>query len=354
MPEGSFSSQGWRAGLAVLALCTAALANAGTDDVPGEWITRMNKALASRNYEGVLIHQVGAHRSVLHIVHRVQDGHMNERVTVVSPAGPGPGAEFVRNGSEWIEYNPQQRVARVQTRNRSYGFLIALNGLNAESRRYYTLTDGGATALDAWTARRIWLEPRDEQRYGYRFWLDAKTGLPLKTQLVARSGEVIEEISFLSLSLPEKIEDEQLKPQFDTAAFHWVRGDVPMYTPGLKTAPVPRAELLPPGFRVRLFTSAEDEAKAPGPRTRFIVSDGIDWVSVFVEKTGQNRPAPGLKGAPMPHGKPGASEGERPDGVVVMGSTATYATRLDDFNVTVVGEVPPQTVKAIAEAVRPE
>ncbi|HTQ36465.1 MAG TPA: MucB/RseB C-terminal domain-containing protein [Steroidobacteraceae bacterium] len=348
MPEGLISSRGWRTGVALLALCT--LARAGGDEGPGAWIMRMNKALATRNYDGVLVHQVGQHRSVLRIVHRVQDGHMEERVTVESPAGPGPGREFVRNGSEWIEYDPQQRVARVQTRNRSYGFLIALNGLGQQTGRYYAMTDDGNVMLDAWTARRISLEPRDALRYGFRFWLDARTALPLKTQLVSRSGEVIEEITFLSMSLPEHIEDEQLKPQFDTTGFHWVRGEEPMYTPGLKSPPVPRAELLPAGFRVILLGSPEQEAKAPGPRTRFIVSDGIDWVSVYVEKGG---PA-AARQMPGHAGQAPEAPGLRPDGVVVMGSTAVYVASLDGFNVTVVGEVPPATVKAIAEAVRPE
>jgi negative regulator of sigma E activity len=37
-----------------------------------------------------------------------------------------------------------------------------------------------------------------------------------------------------------------------------------------------------------------------------------------------------------------------------MGSTSTYVAKVDDFTITVVGEVPPATVKAIAEAVKPE
>ncbi len=61
-------------------------------------------------------------------------------------------------------------------------------------------------------------------------------------------------------------------------------GDVPKYTPGLKKVFVPRNELMPAGFRMLRLTNPEEEARAPGPRTRFIVSDGIAWVSVFVER----------------------------------------------------------------------
>ena len=70
----------------------------------------------------------------------------------------------------------------------------------------------------------------------------------------------------------------------------------------------PRGELMPAGFRVRIFNSREEEAKAPGPRTRFIVSDGIAWVSVFVEKADQPA-APGTPGRP---GLPRTRRGQCP------------------------------------------
>ncbi len=122
--------------LAVL-VASAAQATEGARD----WIARMNHALLTRNYEGVLIHQTGPVREVKRIIHRVQDGRMSERVAVVS--SDGPGLEFTRNGSEWTAYYPEQHMALVQTRNRSYGFLAALNGLNDESAHYYVITDGG-------------------------------------------------------------------------------------------------------------------------------------------------------------------------------------------------------------------
>jgi sigma-E factor negative regulatory protein RseB len=327
----------------------AAAANAAGEDSPRDWIMRMNKALATSNYQGVLVHQTGPHREVLRIVHRVQAGRMNELVSVVSPMSPA--REFVRDGNEWMAFYPEQHLVLVQTRNRSYGFLTALNGFGVDTVRHYAVSDGGSAPLDGWIARSISLEPRDALRYGYRFWLDEKTALPLKTQLVTSEGEVVEEISFLSLTLPDTISDEQLKPKVDASAFRWMKRKELLYTPGLKTVFKPRNDLLPAGFRVRLFTSPAEEAKAPGPRTRFIVSDGIAWVSVVVEQAGRN---PNLNDVMGPKDKQRAARNARPDGVAVMGSSSAYVAKVDDFTITVVGEVPPATVKAIAEAVKPE
>jgi sigma-E factor negative regulatory protein RseB len=342
------------AAMALIAVLVTSTANAAADSAQ-EWILRMNEALATRNYEGVLVRQIGDTRVVLRIVHRVQDGRMAERVSIVS-GGPAAGFEFVRNGSKWVAFDPQHRVARKETRNRSYGFLIALNGLTGGSSRYYDLTDGGATRIDGRSVQRVALEPRDAVRYGYRFWLDAKTALPLKTQLVSRSGEVLDDISFLSITLPEKIADERFKLDFDTKDFRWMDGNVPMHTPGFKKVFALRKELLPAGFFVLMLNSREEEARAPGPRTRFLVSDGIAWVSVFVERA---EPAPVAKdpatSKDAEKGKDGKSAvGMRSDGVVVMGSVSTYVAMVDGFKITATGEVPPSTVKTIAGALKAE
>jgi sigma-E factor negative regulatory protein RseB len=330
-----------RAVVMLLAALAASSVHAGAEEARA-WITRMNGALATSSYDGVFVHQMGERREVLRIVHRVQDGHMAERVASTD----GSGREFLRNGSKWVAFYPDQRIALVQTRNRSYGFLIALNVINANSERFYQISDAGPTRLQGREAQQILLEPRDALRYGYRFWLDTKTALPLKSQLVSRSGEVIEEIAFINLTLPEKVADELLKPELDTTGFRWLRRDVPMHNPDVKISFVPRAELLPAGFRVRMITPPEEEAKAQGPRTRFIVSDGVAWASVFIEKGEKSEEMLRKDGGPPP--------GLRPDGVVMMGASAVYVAPLDGYRVTVVGEVPPATVKAIAEAVRPE
>ena len=54
-----------------------------------------------------------------------------------------------------------------------------------------------------------------------------------------------------------------------------------------KSRIMPRAytlqrELLPAGYRARIFNSPEEEQRAAGPRSRFIVSDGISWAEVFL------------------------------------------------------------------------
>jgi len=314
---------------------TAQLSWAGNDD-PRHWIARMNEALATRNYDGVFVHRVGSTRETLRIIHRVKDGSMSERLVSTD----GSGREFVRNGAEWVAYFPDRKVAIAEQRNRPSGFIVALNGLSRETEDFYEIRYVERQRLQGVNTRVITVRPRDGLRYGYRYWIDEKTGMPYRTQLETAGNEVIEEISFISLTLPARIDDDMLKPDVDATGFRWLRRDAPTARSAVKIAFVPRPERLPAGFRVTIANPAV--GSSDGPRTRFIISDGLAWVSVFVETT---TPATQKNG----HAKPA-----RPDGLVQMGASAAFTLRTDGHRITAIGEVPPATVKAIAESLRPE
>jgi sigma-E factor negative regulatory protein RseB len=323
-----------------LLLCAAVLSMAGfslagTDD-PRHWIGRMNEALATRNYDGVFVHRVSSQRETLRIIHRVKDGRMSERLVSTD----GSGREFVRNGPEWVAYFPDRKVAIAEQRNRPSGFIASLNGLSRETEDFYEIRYVERQRLQGVNTRVITVRPKDSLRYGYRFWIDEKTGMPYRTQLETAGNEVIEEISFISLTLPAAIDDEMLKPDVDATGFKWLRRDAPSSRSAVRVTFVPRTELLPAGFRVTVANPPV--GSADGPRTRFIISDGLAWVSVFVEAT---TPAAEKNG----HSKP-----PRPDGAVQMGASAAYTLRTEGHRITAIGEVPPPTVKAIAESLRPQ
>lgn len=333
---------GWLAArLAGVALLAAGPAVQAAQSDARAWVQRMNEAVVARNYDGVFRQRFGEGVEVFRIVHRMQNGEMSERVVSTD----GSGYEQKRKGSVWAQFHPDKRLVDVQTRNRSFGYFPTLNGLDEAAARHYDMVDAGPARLVGRDVQLINLTPRDALRYGYRFWLDKESALPLKFQRVTNDGRVLKEIAFISPpSLPASISDDELKVALDTRQYRWVSRDLrtPMYNPALKRAYVPQRQLLPAGYRSRIFNSPAQEASAPGPRARFIVSDGISWAEVFIEPAGPARAA---------DGKPDS----RPQGVSIESwSYTTHQLRLDDVLVTVVGELPLATARAIAEAVRPE
>ena len=291
---------------------------------PKEWLERMNKALTTRNYVGVFTHVRGTRAETLRIIHRVRGRDVSERLLSLDASG----REFIREGDELTCYFPDKRTVLVERRSPDGPLLGALPSLAEGDSQVYEIRGGERERMLGRTTRVVALHPRDEYRYGYRLWIDEQTSMPLKTQLCDQSGQVIEQILFSSIDLPERIPDSMFKPQVDASSYRWLRADrrVASNTPALWDA-----MRLPPGFRI----ASRANQSLPGssePVAHLVFTDGVASVSVFVE--------------------PRKADARSAEGPARVGSSSAFTTVVDDHQVTVVGEVPPTTVKFIATQVK--
>ena len=305
-------------------------ASGGTDstkpDAPQKLLDRMNEALTSLNYDGVFSHAQNGEIETLRIIHRVAGGKVMERLVSLD----GSGREFIRTGSELACYLPDERRVLVEQQPQKSLLLGNLPRFDANTRRFYEIQMGQRTRLIGRRAQLVLVTARDQYRYGYRLWIDAATGMPLKTQLCDGRGRVIEQVVFASLETPRAIPDSAFKPDISTAGFEWMR-QVPM--PGNARAPFAAwyALRLPPGFHMSVRTEQVIPG-AGGPVEHIVYTDGIASVSVFVES--HMHPDHALSGGTQ------------------LGSSSAYATIVDGHPVTAVGEVPPVTVRFIASSVK--
>jgi len=323
----------WLAGVAGLLI--AAPATAGDNDDPRQWVARMNDALANRNYDGVFIHQYGDHREMLRIVHRIKDGRRSERLVSID----GPGREFIRDGNQTVYYFTDRRLAVIfEARPPDVGFIGGLPVLDGDAAVNYETKFVERRRLHSRMVRQIVVTPRDGFRYGYRLWVDENSAMPVKTQLVDASGSVMEQIIFASLNTPQDIDDELLKPEVNTDGFKWMKR-----TPSDKPVPDPlgwSAGTLPPGFR-RNVGGVGSLPGLPRPAAHLMFTDGVAVVSVFIENPEQSEPGGRSRMAGMPLGP------------TQVGAASAFTVMVSGHRVTAVGEVPPVTVKAIAESLRP-
>ncbi|MEO7775598.1 MAG: MucB/RseB C-terminal domain-containing protein [Steroidobacteraceae bacterium] len=327
-PRVKFLAASLGVGSLLLAVATFAA------DEAHEWVERMNRALATRNYDGVFVHQQGNRSETLRIIHRVHEGTVTERLVSVD----GSGREFVRKGAELVCYFPDRRVAIVEKRPDGTVFIGGLPGFDASAAASYLIeAKKDRTRMQGRATRLITLTPRDEFRYGYRLWIDEKTAMPVKTQLCDSRGNVIEQITFASLSLPPTIEDELLQPEVSTEGFKWVRHDLPD-APREQHGPSRwQAQNLPPGFRMSM-RSEQAVTGARGPVSHLVFTDGLASVSVFIEAQSRLAQRPGVA--------------ELAAGATQLGSAAAYSVVMGDNRVTAVGEVPPETVRFIAQSLQ--
>jgi sigma-E factor negative regulatory protein RseB len=323
---------------AVVSLSLGAVAVALAADDPRAWLERMERALATRNYQGTFVHEHGGQTDTLHVVHRVDAAGVAERIQAMD----GSGREFVRRGGEVSTYFPDQRVVMVEGAPQQGLLLAELLQLDELAPQLYRLSEAPETRISGRDAHVIDVEPRDDLRYGYRVWIDGASAMPLKTQLRSAAGAVVEQIVFTELSLPVHIDDSALQPPFDARAWRWLRHDSVAVAAADRATPKVtwQAGQLPAGFRM----TARSTRLLPGASqtvTHLVFSDGLASVSVFVEESA-------VDAAAVHHGAPGHQSAT----LTTLGSSSALSTTVNGHRVTAIGEVPAGTVRAIAASLR--
>ena len=309
--------------------CLCLLPVAALGDEAREWLERMNRALAERSYEGTFFHERGGHSASLRLHRRVKDGEVDERLVSLD----GAQREFIRRGDEIIYVLPDRKAMLIERRAPGGGLLPSLPRFDEHSAQFYRIEPVTRTRVMGRDARLVSLVPRDPYRYGYRVWIDARSALPLKTETVDQQGTVLERIAFATLQLAE-IPDEIFEPGAEAANFRRIEGHSGVrLTTVTDSAAVWSLRTAAHGFRV----TQRAAQRLPGlehPVSHLVLSDGLASVSVFI---GTRPPSPATKEIP---------EERR------VGAATAYSTFIRGHHVVVVGEIPLETARLIANELR--
>jgi len=321
------------------ALLAGAPAPLKAADDPRVWLEKMNDALESRNYDGTFFHLSNGRIETMRIVHRVRAGRIMERLQSLD----GPGREFVRNNDELTCYLPDQHTILVEPRPDRGPFLGSLPRFGADTSQYYRLEALPDVRILGRNAHVIAVNPKDQFRFGYRLWLDDKTAMPLKTQLCDSRGEILEQILFARLDMPDNIADSELAPAVKSEGMRWVRQGPTQDAPSAGLTGF-RASKLPPGFKLTV-EGKQTIGGASAPASHLVYSDGLATVSVFIEAPSVPEEAASAASPDIPRDQP-------LEGLARVGSGYAFSTVIEGHQVTAVGEVPAQTVEFIAHSVK--
>lgn len=289
-----------------------------------QWLARVATAAKTMNYTGTIVYQMGARMETSRVVHLSDAGQEWEKLT----SQDGAPREIIRNGGEVRYYFPDAKVMRIEPRT----FRNAFPSLSPEQVRslaqYYDFRLVAGERVAGHRADVVVFEPRDGLRYGHKFWSDAATGLLLKARLVNERGEVVEQFAFTDLTVNAKVDRDMVKPSWAAVPPEWqVRqasgGEVVPQDTGWVIGK------LPPGF-AKINEGLRTLRGKRDPVAHIVLSDGLVAVSVFIE--------------PM-------TVTQTQIGLTQQGALNVFSARNETFLVTVLGEVPPATVRQIAQSV---
>lgn len=295
---------------------------AASGRTPAELLARMADSLRTLSYEGTIVYLHQDKLELLRILHRVEDGQVREQVLSLN----GPVRVMNREKGNVVCELSDSHPISVRGEDIGKEVLHAWALDPQALGEHYRLHALGTDRVAGRQTEVVGILPRDHMRYGYRFYLDQETGLPLKSDLLGQDARPIEQIMFATLEL------------FPSAEAHTESQPQPSADPGagtLAASPAPdpdalpwRFDSLPPGFAIALH----DDLDGGGQRVEhFVLTDGLASVSVYIESD----PKEGLKGS------------------AYIGAVHATGKRVAGHQVTVVGEVPLQTVETVLSGIRP-
>ena len=315
-------------------------------------VAAMSRALRTLDYEGTFVHLQGSHVSSLYILHDGDEDGERERMVSLD----GEAREVIRDRSLVTCIWPGTEAV-VVSKAKPRRLLPDVDAALADNASY-AFALAGTDRVAGLATDVVEIRPHDEHRYGYRFWIDTETRMLLRSMLL--DGErVVEQVLFTSIEYPESIDPARFEIAVDEERTSWLEparararaGEVAgsgdpdagggsfaeleakSAARGAAAGGGVRFEALPAGYVV-LSESVEPMNEGEAPIIHVMVSDGMASVSVYVD-----RAAPDAQDLSVA-------------GLSSMGAMNAYGLSLEGGFVTVVGEVPPVTVRAIAKAVR--
>ncbi|MBG6077718.1 sigma-E factor negative regulatory protein RseB [Polaromonas sp. CG_9.11] len=291
----------------------------------------MHQASVNQSYVGTFVVSAGGNMSSAKIWHVCEGTQQVERVETLT----GAPRSIFRHNDQVTTFMPDHKVARSEKRESLGLFPQLFQSADSRIADFYKFRQDGMERVAGLDADIIMLVPRDRLRFGYRVWSERKNGLIVRLQTLDTDGKVIEEAAFSELQLDAPVSLSQLVQMMGKVQGYRLEKPAMVKTTAaaegwaLKT---PVSGFNPMNCYKRSASVAGTGAKGAtgdGP-LQWIFSDGLTSVSIFVEPFDRQR-----------HVREAA---------LSLGATQTLTRQLDDHWITLVGEVPVQTLQMFANA----
>ena len=299
------------------------------------WLMRIHEAASHRNFQGTFVVTGGGTVSSARIAHFCEGPNQFER----SEALDGQARHVYRHNEVVTTLWPANKTATVEQRDLLAQFPALLQAGDDHISDFYEVRPQGADRVAGRDASVLVVKPRDGFRYGYRLWADQASGLLLRADVIGERQEVLESSAFSDVTIGVKPQPESvLQPMKKLDGYRVVR---PVLTQTKLEAEGWAMRQAAPGFRQVSCVKRPMEATAEGkvdthnrpeglPQVlQTIFSDGLTYVSLFIEPFDPQRHTRQM--------------------LASVGPTQTLMQQQGDWWITVVGDVPPATLRVFAK-----
>jgi len=285
-------------------------------------LQRIQNSAQQLNYTGVFTYQQGASMQSSRVTHIADSKGEHERLEILD----GQPLEFLRENDDIQCLIPAKKAILVEkrtTRDRFPGLM--LGKADQLAANYNVTVDPQSERVADRDCQVINVQPKDNDRYGYRLCADTSSGLLLRAQTLSSEAGVVEQVAFMTLQVGSDVDAAQLKPKWSTKDWKVIRAQL---TP---------TDLAANGWSVAetagFHTVTQLQRSMGGKQNvkQIMLSDGLAAISIFIEPFSNAHPQ-----------QVGSSS---------RGAIHVVGRRLGDYWITVLGEAPLGTIQRVAASV---
>ncbi len=285
-----------------------------------QWLEKMQAAMKSLNYQGTVVFIKNGQLDTMKYQHSLVNGLEQERLFSLN----SPLREITRKSNEVSCFFKETNEKVINHHPIDSSLIINFPQTIDAVNQNYLLGLDGEESVAMQTAQIVSIKPKDQLRYARKIWIAQQNFLPLKVETYHSDGSVLEQVVFTNL----QIENNHLKADnlSDDQAVHVKHLHITQAEPYEKAPFI--LKNWPNGFET-VFFIPNSLQKNQKPVDHLLISDGFASVSVYLEpKSGQ-----GI------------------NGLHTLGLVNSVSRVIGDFQVTVLGEVPANTVELIAAGI---
>ncbi|NUY57123.1 MULTISPECIES: sigma-E factor regulatory protein RseB [Salinivibrio] len=237
----------------------------------------------------------------------------------------GPSREVIRRGKEISYFEPGYDPFTIASDHMVAPLPTLIQADIDILANHYDFVSMGHAREAGMDCQVVRITPKDGERYSYVLWLDQDSHLPVRADLLDRDGDPLEQYRALSLVVTPKINDAMQKltqlalPPVLTLPQTTRRSDLDW-----------QVTVLPDGFKP-VYSNRHRLMMTKRAVESQMFSDGLFSFSVYLAK---------------------ADDVSVRKQIVRQGRRTLHSVINGNAEITVVGDIPPETAKRIADSVR--
>ena len=284
-------------------------------------LVKMTHAMEVLNYKGTVAFLRNGKLEPMKYVHAAKKGIEQERLLSLN----SPMREIIRDSDNVSCLFKETQQIVVDHRPFERSFLIDIPGNLDELGTIYQFEMVGEEDVATLPSYVVAIRPKDNFRYLRKIWIEKQHFLPLKVVVYDDSDVPLEQVVFTEIEVKDALPFVDISSS-DTAPPVQHIHQLQTQSSDLAAFVVTN---IPQGFREIFFTRSPMHNTGQ-PVDHLLLSDGFTSVSVYMEN----------KSAVMQSGLQSA------------GAVNSFSRTIGDSQLTVMGEVPAETVKFIAEGIK--